>query len=441
MRTRTRQTLLTLTLATPLAMLSACGGGGGGGLFEAPPSTAPGTVIAGAAAAIEFVSAEPATLTMEGVGQAGLSQTSKITFRVVDAQGTPVPNQNVEFALSTEVGGTHLSANSGTTGADGTVSVSVISGSVNTPVRVIATVAGTKYSTQSSQLVITTGVPDQDSFSLSLSTFNPEAYDVDGVQVDVTARLADRYNNPAPDGTQVVFTTEGGSIVGSCTTLSGACSVKWTSQSPRPADGRVTLLAYALGEESYTEVDGDGRFGPADRFDLTSQDLGEAFRDDNEDGIWNSGEYFVDFNRNGTWDHGDGKFNGWLCDDSTRCSTNRAVNIFDRGIIVMAESFAAITVDPKAITITGGAATFTVTARGQTTNEVMPAGTKIEVSTTYGTIEGDSSYTVPNTPSRDASSHSFTIKGTGSSGSGTVTVKVTTPGGRITTATVQVTES
>lgn len=447
MQTWTRQALLTLTLAAPLAMLSACGGGGGGGLFETPPSTTPtsGAPIAGAPAAIEFVSAEPTTLTMEGVGQAGLTQTSKVTFKVVDAQGTPVPNQGVNFTLSSEAGGTRLGASSGTTGEDGTVSASVISGSVSTPVRVIATVAGTSFSAQSVQLVITTGVPDQDSFSLSISTFNPEGYDIDGAQVDITARLADRYNNPAPDGTPVVFTTEGGSIVGSCTTVTGACSVTWTSQNPRPSDGRATLLAYAVGEESYTEVDGDGRFGPADRF-VPSQDLGEAFRDDNEDNIWNSGEFFFDFNRNGTWDAGDGRFNGWLCDDPTRCASNHSINVFGQALIVMAESHANITDDVGgAITLnstatTKATATFTITAQGEKTGQVMPQGTTIDVSTTHGSMKGDSSFTVPNTIDPNGSQHTFTIEGKGEAGSGVITVKVTTPSGVISTHTISVTE-
>jgi len=428
-------------------MLSACGGGGGGGdLFTPPPSSAtPGTTVAGAPAAIEFVSADPTTLTMNGVGQAGLTQTSKLTFKVVDAQGIPVPNQSVNFALSTDVGGTRLSASSGTTGEDGTVAVSVISGSVSTPVRVIATVAGTSISTQSVQLVITTGVPDQDSFSLFVSTFNPEGYNIDGTQVDVTARLADRYNNPAPDGTQVVFTTEGGSIVGSCTTESGVCSVQWTSQNPRPTNGRVALLAYAVGEESYTEVDGDGRFGPADTF-VPSQDLGEAFRDDNEDGIWNPGEHFVDFNSNRVWDGGDGLFNGWLCDDSTRCSTNRSIHVYGHATLVMAESDANIVVTPNPVTISSsttaaGRANFSVSALGRATNQIMPAGTTIEVSTDYGKLVGDSSFTVPNTTDAAASMHTFTIEGTGEAGSGTITITVTTPSGVISTTTLSVTET
>src|SRR5690606_28291881 len=89
-------------------------------------------------------------------------------------------------------------------------------------------------STQSDKLTITTGIPDYDSFSLSAEQLNPEAWNVDGVAVQVTARLADRFNNPVPDGTAVAFNIEGASIGSECTTTAGACSVTWVSQDPRP---------------------------------------------------------------------------------------------------------------------------------------------------------------------------------------------------------------
>lgn len=53
---------------------------------------------------------------------------------------------------------------------------------------------------------------------------------------------------PVPDGTVVNFTTEGGSIPGSCVTQDGVCSVTFTAQDPRPANGR-----YDTGKR-YTEL-------------------------------------------------------------------------------------------------------------------------------------------------------------------------------------------
>lgn len=462
-----RQTLLTLTVAAPLALLAGCGGGGsltdtttdgtatdGTTTDGTTPDGTSGdtTQVAGAPAAIEFVSANPTTLAMEGVAQAGLSQTSQLTFKVVDDRGTPVPDQNVSFALSNTAGGIRINPISAKTSADGLVAVTVTAGSVAGPVSVTATVEGTSYSVQSSQLVVTTGVADQDSFSLSVSNFAPEGADYDGIEVDVTARLADRYNNPVPDGTAVVFTTEGGSIVGSCTTANGACSVKWTSQNPRPADGRSTLVAYAVGEESYTEVNGDGRFGPEDSFDLVKQDIGEPFRDDNEDGQWQQGEWFFDFIKDGSRNEGDGLFNGWLCDDTTRCSTNHSVNVFGQAVIVMAESTSglydtnnqALPKDLLVIDSTSSTGSVSFKILGKQTAQIMPAGTKIKAETNYGTFSNGKTtmdVTVPNTNDRDDPANKFTLNGTGNAGSGVITVTVTTPKGQITTHNISVTET
>ena len=91
-------------------------------------------------------------------------------------------------------------------------------GNVATTVRVTATVVGLSIGTQSDQLTVTTGIPDQDSTSLSIETLNPEAWNRDGIVDTVTIRLSDRFNNPVPNGTAVTFTTEGGQIVSQCLT-------------------------------------------------------------------------------------------------------------------------------------------------------------------------------------------------------------------------------
>ena len=94
---------------------------------------------------------------------------------------------------------------------------------------------------------------------------NVEAYSFQLFTVPVTVQLADRYNNPAPDGTSVAFTSDGGHVAGSCTTPlktsgDGECQVNWTSANPIPMttatrrsyrNGRVQILATAIGEESF----------------------------------------------------------------------------------------------------------------------------------------------------------------------------------------------
>ncbi|HET7369364.1 MAG TPA: hypothetical protein VFK45_00840, partial [Gammaproteobacteria bacterium] len=184
------------------------------------------TVAAAELGAIAFISAEPTTISFNG---SGLTETSRVTFEVRDATGNPLPEEEVNFALSTDVGGIALSQDHATSGADGRVATVVQAGTIPGPVRVKATVAATDIGTQSSVLTIGTGIADADSFSIAVKNANPEAYNYDGVTDEITVHLADRFNNPVPDGTAVSFHTEGGSIETSCVTSGGACSVTWTS--------------------------------------------------------------------------------------------------------------------------------------------------------------------------------------------------------------------
>jgi hypothetical protein len=247
---------------------------------------------------IEFVSATPDFIVLQGTGGTGRSETSVVTFQVKGTDGSPMVGQSVDFALNTEIGGLSLASTTAKTNADGKVSTVVRAGTIPTSVRVTATVTGTSASgatisinTQSDMLTLSTGIPDQNSFSLSISKFNPEAWNFDGEEVDVIARLADHFNNPVPDGTTVYFTAEGGSIQPSCQTKDGACSVKWISQKPRPSDHRVTILATAIGNESFVDKDSDGRYTNAD---------GEPYIDSNDNNI--ADEPFTDTNNNRIFD-------------------------------------------------------------------------------------------------------------------------------------------
>lgn len=287
---------------------------------------------------IEFVSATPNNIGLKGTGGTDRSETSTVVFRMLDATGGPVPQQEASFALSTDVGGITLSTTSGESDSNGRVQTVVKSGTRATTVRVIATAVGENISTQSDQLTITTGIPDQDSFSLSATELNPESWNVDGIEVGVTARLADRFNNPVPDGTAVQFEVEGASIGSQCTTVNGACSVTWVSQDPRPSsgvlfekgNGRVTIMATATGEESFIDANGNGIRDDAETFD----DIAEIFRDDNEDGTRQSTEEFFDFNNNGSWNDADGEFTGVLC-DGAGCSGESTRGIGKNLVITM----------------------------------------------------------------------------------------------------------
>jgi len=377
-------------------------------------ATATLSVLPANIGSISFVSATPEIIGIIGTGAVGGSESSTVIFKVIDTNGNPVNNKEVNFALSTDTGGIALNPDKAKTNSQGFVQTVVNSGSVATSVRVNAVVADSdpSISSQSSVLVISTGIPDQDSFTLSFSNLNPHAWGTANVEVEVTALLADAFNNPAPDGTAVSFTTEGGSIGSSCVTSNGQCQVTWRSQNPRPEGqelamnsvpprlsntdandfpnfmgqkygGRVTILATAIGEESFPDLNGNGRFDicevPAFKgeigfpcnadgsFDTTKTQISydgkdvngsyfdrkEAYSDYNEDGFFNpleestleqeGGELeeYVEFNGDGIFNENDGLYNGILCaeNNSEGCSAdNKAINVSAQGVIVMSGS-------------------------------------------------------------------------------------------------------
>lgn len=382
---------------------------------------------------IQFVSAvtNPATtpvmMTLKGTGGLNRSETARVTFRVVDSLGNPF-NAPVTFSLNTSVGG--LTLTSTTAPSDpvtGTVSTNVQSGTISTAVRVTATTpgaAGTTISSQSDLLVISTGIPAQDAFSLSATAHNIEGGAWDGTTTTLTARLADHFHNPVPDGTAVYFTSEGGSITPSCTTVGGVCSAVLTSQALRPANGRVTVLARAIGEEAFIDLDGNGVVsGINEMIDANnvSTDKGEAYVDYNENGIRDAlTEPYFDIDGNlsytgtttgvggvGGTATGDGKYNGVLCNATATpalCSTQKSIDARSSQVIVFSTSAALITINggagialpPCVAGVLGAPFTFPVTVTDLNGN-AMPAGTTVAFSATNGSITSSGSYVVPDT--------------------------------------------
>jgi len=95
------------------------------------------TVAASAVGAIQFVSADPGTISLKGTGG---QNTSIVQFKVTDASGGPVVGAGVKFSLNTTVGGLSLAPASATTGSNGQAQTIVQAGTQHTTVRVTATV-------------------------------------------------------------------------------------------------------------------------------------------------------------------------------------------------------------------------------------------------------------------------------------------------------------
>lgn len=222
------------------------------------------------AGAINFISSSSplSSLVLKGSGGLGRSESAQLTFKVVDQTGTGIPGVNVSFAATTTTGGLKVLPTQATTDNQGNVTTSVQSGTIPTPVKVIAqasTSNGSTVSVLSDSLTISTGLPIQKSMSISADKYNIEGLDYDGVPANITIRMADQYGNPIAPGTTVNFITEGGAVgssaQGACQTdQTGACTVPLLSQSFKPANGRVTVLAYAQGIEDFVDSNGDGQY-------------------------------------------------------------------------------------------------------------------------------------------------------------------------------------
>ena len=394
------------------------------------------------AGALTFDSASETQIGIQGSG-GPLPEQSNLVFKATNASGGPAPNQLVNFSLNTTTGGITLSNTQDTTDGNGLASTTVTSGSVATTVRVTAQAtssSGASLNAQSSQLAITTGVPDNGSMTIAAERLNLEGYDFAGEQTQITAFLADRFNNPAPDGTAVSFTSEGGSIEGTCLTDNGQCSVTFTSQNPRPSDGRATILATATGEEDFTDSNGNGRFDGGETF----VDLVEAFRDDNENGTRDNNELFIDFNDDGQYSMGNNAFDGVLCQPSD-CPGAASLNVRDDLVIVLSGSTLSFDVSPAPINLDSGLVAVTVRiedGRGQ----VPPSGTTIEAEVTQGSLVGEDSFVQPSTngPVQAGGSsgvYTFRIEPGDDAGNGLLLLTATTPRGQISRRSVSIQQS
>lgn len=358
---------------------------------------------------IKFVDTTPAQISLAGTGG---TETSIVRFQVVGNTGAPMKDVAVSFDLSTTVGGMQLTNSSLKTDASGYASTTVQAGNIHTSVRVTATATATGIFTTSNQLIVSTGIPDQDSMSLAATLTHPIGWDIDGVTSTLTIRLSDAFNNPPPLNTNVAFSTEGGSIIDGClTNAAGSCSVTWTSQQPRPSRnhndtgltatqlqerklcvdssgnalanyaacrleraGRVTVLATAIGNESFIDTNGNGIFDATDIFrtaasggncspnvpilssetpsnsgSIPCDDLSEAYLDKDESGTRDSNEEFIDFTSIGAegvpdliYTAGNGKYNGILCLAESSTCTRSQVTIRRSMTLVMTSKYPLI---------------------------------------------------------------------------------------------------
>ncbi|MGY0600696.1 MAG: Ig-like protein, group 1, partial [Paraglaciecola chathamensis] len=283
-------------------------------------------------------------------------------------------------------------------------------------------------------------------------------------EVNLVVRLADTFNNPVPDGTAVSFTAEGGSIDGSCTTVSGACGVTWVSANPTVPDHRITILATAIGHETlfdsngnniYDDADGlgfndgtDSGFGTSEYGQTGFLDMREAWRDDNENGERDNGEIFLDYNSDSEFNdipNLDMQFNGPQCTGS-RCGTGIASSIHVRQALVLVTSSSAAQID----IINNSAAIIASNYQGTTGSSAIPrnatqsftlvfadtarqpiaSGSNIIVNTSAGQLNGQTNLTMPITAVNAESRATFTLENdVTETTQATLSVVITSPSG------------
>lgn len=295
-----------------IVLLVACGGAPGDNPNISTPSPGGETEVEvdDGVINISFVSASAKQIYLRGQGG---NENTILTFRATDSSGNPESNVALSFSLSTDVGGVQLKGSTQgiRTNSEGNAFVSLASGTVATPVRVIASLDGSNVTATSSDIIISSGIPVANRFSLSAG---PDwgvdnSRNTDGVSVTLNIRASDQFGNPAFDGIQVSFwSPESGLVGSSCTLSNGSCSVNWESagSSKNAPDFNASVMAFTQGAESFTDLNGNFLYDEGETF----VDLPEPFVDENEDGMYTLGEAFVDTNQNGVRDLGNGVYDG-----------------------------------------------------------------------------------------------------------------------------------
>ncbi|MER2492997.1 Ig-like domain-containing protein [Catenovulum sediminis] len=501
---------------------------------------------------IKFVSAavdgdtEARIITYPGTGR---TEQADVVFQVLDENNNPKASENMKFSVTAEGAGIKVTPTTAKTDSNGLVTLAVSAGRTPTPVRVIAEAVdenGNSYQPKiqatSDLLTVSTGLPDQNSFSLAATEYNIEAWDYIGDTVDITTFLSDHFNNPVPNGTAVSFITSHGQIQDSCITTNGQCSVEYTVTQAKPGKetdpdkmsrvdaisvglangmcdvgndndpandtdaaaglpcfgientatgalgplqltgykkGRLSILAYAVGEESFVDANANGKYDTGEYFG----DMAEAFLDWNEDNLFcgrladgsaspgaeatvnpvtpeadatpdgtclpgGDDEEFIDFGgtangtldvANQTYDKGDSKFNGILCElDDDSCNQN-FIHVRRDITMILSGSNAVFRVidsatesDLTLIDLVNNASVSLTAYITDINGNPMPVGTTVSITTDNGTIQGTSGYEFVNSTSSIPTGFSFTLgqeTQVNSVSEGIATITVTTPKG------------
>jgi hypothetical protein len=379
--------------------------------------------VAGAASALQFISATPVQL---GVLGSSLPQQSTIIFKVTDAQNRPVPGVVVEFFISS-IGGEAVSPPSVASAMDGTAQTVLTSGRRATVTQVSASTGA--LAATSTAITILGGLPVQGRVSASSGFQNIAGSVTAGLKDPITVLLADRFSNPVSPGTAVNLSSFGGTVQGpSASDNNGIATGALIAESPtnpsdlagHPTGGIATVLAFARGETPFFDFNGNGIRDPGEPVVAVP----EPFFDLNGNGVRDPNEPFIDVNGNGVYDT-----------DQSGGQFSQNVIVFT-SIRVTFSGASKISVSPPAgfVIPNNGSQDFTLMLADSFGNPLVGGTTYQITSSPAGSVQGASG-TVPDgqtfgQPLDGLSVFTFTVNDSDSVNSAkpiTLTVTVTSP--------------
>lgn len=360
----------------------------------------------------EVATGEPAAIVIDsitpeviGVAGSGVANTSFIIFKVNDNAGNPVPDySNVVFNITTPLGGGEtLSVDEADT-QNGSVSVSVISGTVSGTVGVNATYYDVETGlpiTTEAKVTIVSGLPAVEQLGMAVESFNIAGGRTYGLQDEITVYLGDRYGNIVPDGTKVSLMSEGGTIGTSdgfeaSTEFGVASAILQTSPPTTPDLGGVQtstqgnlgwcrVVAYTPGDEGFNDINGNNVYDEG--IDVLTMDLSEPYIDANDNGQYDSGEKYIDIDGSAAFTDADGQYQA-------------NTMIWDSINVLFSAEMASINLTPSNFTLSetsGGSVGFSFSL-GDIYGNALVGGTSVEVTFTApddSVVAGNTSFVVP----------------------------------------------
>ncbi|MDY0189470.1 MAG: hypothetical protein RBR22_01945 [Desulfuromonas sp.] len=411
-------------------------------------------VVGAAAGSIEYdVTATPQIVALKGSGGV---ETTTVTFLVQDANGNPViGSQTVKLELSGPNGGEYIGTVPGNLTievgtVDGAASTTIHSGIIPGTATVTATVLDndgneTSLKTSSGVIAIGGGVPSAGHFSFSVSQKNLAGLEYDGLTLEISARIADRYGNyNVLEGTTVSFYAESGAIDRAINlNASGEGTVTFRTQNPlpydvdlvddsnrvwcnyekekmddyeeafnvvttelsgmgNPRDGLCTIIAVVDGEEEFTDANADGLYSYGESYTDSYDDIHLDMDDDRTDlsssevksGVPHDPTFedlIVDRNQDGSFD---GRNNKW--DDNKRIAEQLRILITGSPYIDIARKGASIN-NGETVEVTQGSSTVFYYSVHDINYNSLIGGSSISVSADAGTLSGNKSVDIVDT--------------------------------------------